>query len=242
MLITKEQKSFCYPQAIEVEQEYSTLKHLGMTMKGGFVLELHGALYTRLSKRIDSGIDELQNDVFRGGIVRSWENGRTQVFLPGADVDAIFIFTHILHHFYVDGIGLRQVCDWCRLLWSYRESLDRALLERRLRAMGLMSEWQAFAALAVDWLGMPAVEMPLYSVSRRWSRKGDRIMKFVLECGNFGHKRQEMRPKSFLGGKIVSVFRKMSDFGRHTIVFPLDSVKSFFHFVGDGIPLFSEQR
>ena len=89
---------------------------------------------------------------------------------------------------------------------------------------------------------MPAVEMPQYSVSRRWSRKGDRILKFVLECGNFGHNRQKMRPKSFLGGKIVSVFRKMRNFGRHARVFPLDSVNFFFHFVGDGIRLASEQR
>ena len=234
-------KDLLLPQAVNAEQEYSTFKHLGMTMKGGFVVELHGALYTRLSKRIDSGIDALQHDLFCGGNVRSWENGYTHVFLPGADVDAIFVFTHILHHFYVEGIGLRQICDWCRLLWTYRETLDRALLERRLRAMGLMSEWQAFAALAVDWLGMPAEAMPLYSVLRRWSRKGNSIMKFVLECGNFGHNRQKTRAKSFLGGKVASVWRKMRDFGRHARVFPLDSVKFFFHFVGDGIRLASEQ-
>lgn len=233
-------KTLLLPQAVEVEQEYSTFKHLGMTMKGGFVVELHGSLYTRLSKRIDNGIDALQNDVFCNGNVRSWQNGNTQVFLPDEDIDVIFVFTHILHHYFVEGIGLRQICDWCRLLWTYRETLDRVLLERRLRAMGLMSEWQTFAALAVDWLGMPAEAMPFYD--SRFRVKDERIMKFVLECGNFGHKRQKMRPKSFLGGKIVSAFRKMRDFGRHARVFPLDSVKFFFYFVGDGIRLASEQR
>lgn len=233
-------KDLLLPQAVNAEQEYSTFKHLGMTMKGGFVVELHGALYTRLSKRIDSGIDALQHDLFCGGNVRSWENGYTHVFLPGADVDAIFVFTHILHHFYVEGIGLRQICDWCRVLWTYRETLDRALMERRLRAMGLMSEWQAFAALAVDWLGMPVEAMPLYD--SRFRVKGDRIMKFVLECGNFGHNRQKMRAESFFGGKVTSVWRKMRDFGRHMRVFPWDSVRFFFHFVGDGIRLASEQR
>ena len=238
----KRTKTLLLPQAVIVEQEYSTFKHLGMTMKGGFVVELHGSLYTRLSKRIDNGIDTLQNDVFCNGNVRSWQNGNTQVFLPSEDIDVIFVFTHILHHYFIEGIGLRQICDWCRLLWTFRDKLDRKTLSLRLENMGLMSEWQAFAALAVDWLGMPAESKPLYSVSRRWSRKGDRIMDFVLECGNFGHKRLKMRPKSFLGGKIVSAFRKMRDFGRHARVFPLDSVKFFFHFIGDGFRLASEQK
>ena len=34
--------------------------------------------------------------------------------------------------------------------------------------MGLMSEWKAFAAVAVDWLGMPVEAIPLYSSNRKW--------------------------------------------------------------------------
>jgi hypothetical protein len=213
-----------------------------MTMKGGFVVELHGALYSRLSKRIDRGIEALQNDVFYYGNVRNWKNGNTCVYLPGVDNDVIFVFTHILHHFYVEGIGLRQFCDWCRLLWTYRDTLDRKGLRFRLETMGLMSEWQAFAALAVDWLGMPAEAMPLYSSDKKWSSKAERIIAYVLECGNFGHNRQRLLPNSFLGGKIVSVWRKMKDFGRHARVFPLDSLKFFLHFIGDGIKLAYEQK
>ena len=126
-------KQFMLPQAAEVEQEYSTFKHTGMTLKNGFVVELHGSLYSRLSKRIDRGIDALQKDVFCGCNVRSWEDGKTQVFLPGVDEDVMFVFTHILHHYYVEGIGLRQICDWCRLLWTYKDSLNRGLLESRVR-------------------------------------------------------------------------------------------------------------
>ena len=105
-----------------------------------------------------------------------------------------------------------------------------------------MSEWQAFAAFAVDWFGMPVEAMPFYSADRKWSRKAERIIEFVLECGNFGNNRQKSLPKSFIGGKIVSVWRKVQDFGRHARVFPLDSLKFFFHFLGDGIQLASEQR
>lgn len=224
-------KGFLLPQAADVEQEYSTFKHLGMTMKGGFVVELHGALYTRLSKRMDKGIDALQNDIFCDGNVRSWQNGNTQIFLPGADDDVIFVFTHILHHFYVEGVGLRQICDWCRLLWTYHDKLNVKLLEDRLKRMGLMSEWCAFASLAVDWLGMPIEGMPLYSPNKKWTRKAEKIIEFVLESGNFGHNRERR------AGKLNSVWRKIKDFTRHSRVFPLDSLKFFCHFFVDGIKL-----
>ena len=101
--------------------------------------------------------------------------------------------------------------------------------------MGLLNEWKAFAALSVEYLGTPVEAMPLYSYDKKWSRKAERIMEFVLECGNFGHNRQRKRPQGFLAGKISSVWRKAKDFGRHARVFPLDSGRFFFHFVGDGI-------
>lgn len=234
-------KDILIPLALNVEQEYSTFKHLGMIMNGGFEVELHGALYTRLSKRIDKGIDAIQEDVLCFGNVRSWQNGGTKIFLPGIDDDVVFVFTHILHHFFVEGIGLRQICDWCRLLWTYQDTLDRKTLSFRLDTMGIMSEWRVFAAVAVDWLGMPVETMPLYSNEKKWSRKAEKIIEYVLECGNFGHKRQRMKTKSFVGGKVISVWRKMRDFGRHTRVFPMDSVRFFFHFLRDGVKLASSQ-
>ena len=66
------------------------------------------------------------------------------------------MFTHILQHFYKGGIGLRQICDWCRLLWMYRTELDLAKLEGRLRRAGLMTAWKAFGAFSVEYLGMDA--------------------------------------------------------------------------------------
>lgn len=222
-------KQVLLPFAVSVEDEYKTFKHLGMTMQGGFVVELHGTLHSRLSMRIDRVIDEAQRDVFYGGNVRSWNNNGTTVFLPAPDDDIIFVFTHILHHYYIEGIGLRQICDWCRLLWKYRSEIDVKLLEQRISKAGLMSEWKAFAALAVDWLGMSVEAMPLYSSEKKWSRKANRIIAFVLECGNFGHKRQAA------SGKFLSSWLKTKDFARHALVFPCDSVKFYFHFLGDGI-------
>lgn len=213
--------------ATDVEQEYTHFKHQGMTIDG-WVVELHGTLHSRLSARVDKVVDEVQGDVFYGGKVRSWQNGGAQVFLPAPDEDVIFVFTHILHHFFFEGIGLRQICDWCRLLWTYRDKLDVRLLELRLQKAGLMSEWKVFAAFAVNWLGMPAESMPLYDMDKKWKRKAERICRFVLEVGNFGHKqRRDYSGMSYLKRKFVSFWGRLKDMLRHFWIFPLDSIRFF---------------
>jgi hypothetical protein len=224
-------KELLCPLAADVETEYTHFKHQGMNIDG-WVVELHGTLHSRLSKRVDRLIDEVQKDVFYGGNVRSWDNSGTQVFLPSPDNDVIFVFTHILHHFFFEGIGLRQICDWCRLLWTYKDSLNHKLLESRIRKMSLMSEWKAFAAFVVKWLGMPVEAMPLFedidNHNVNLDKKADKICKFVLEVGNFGHKqRRDYSGMSYLKRKFVSVWGRLSDMLRHFQLFPKDSIVFF---------------
>ncbi len=225
-------KELLCPLATDVETEYTHFKHQGVTIDG-WVVELHGTLHSRLSKRVDRLIDEMQKDVFYGGNVRSWDNSGTQVFLPSPDYDVIFVFTHILHHFFFEGIGLRQICDWCRLLWTYNDSLNHKLLESRIKKMGLMSEWKAFGALAIEYLGFPKDSMPLLDSSnvqefKKFKWKADKICKFVLEVGNFGHKqRRDYSGMSYLRRKFVSVWGRLSDMLRHFQLFPKDSIVFF---------------
>ena len=180
---------FLTEKASSVDEENPYNRHLAMTIDGWSV-ELHGTLRGSIM-RIDRVIDDVQNDVFCGGNVRSWDNGGTQVFLPSPDNDVIFVFTHILQHFFFEGIGLRQICDWCRLLYTYNESLNHKLLESRLLKAGIMTEWKAFGAFAVEYLGMPVEAMPFLESSKvqKFKRKADRIFEFVMESGNFGHNR-----------------------------------------------------
>ena len=209
-----------------IDEEIQHKRHIAMTIDGWSV-ELHGTLRTGLWRRLDKVIDEVHEAVFKGGSVRSWQNGGTQVFLPGVNEDVFFVFSHILQHFYKEGIGLRQICDWCRLLWTYRESLNHGLLESRIRKAGIMTEWKAFATLAVRYLGMPAEAMPLYSDDKKWSRKADKVMGFILETGNFGHNRDYSyyQKYPYVVFKAISLWRHIKDFGRYFVIFPLDAIK-----------------
>lgn len=223
-------KSFLSPLADHVDSESKEVKHLGMTM-GEWLVELHGTMHTSISRRMNKGIDAVQNDCFYGGNVRSWNNNGTTVFLPSPDNDVIFVFTHILEHFFVEGVGLRQVCDWCRLLWTYRTELDLQLLESRIRRMGLVRVWKSFGSMAVDELGMPKGAMPM--CDSRYKVKGQRVLKRILKSGNMGHNNDlSYRAKySGLTYKLVALWRRIKDFAGFTRIFPIDAPKFFVHYV-----------
>lgn len=178
-------KDFLIPLSSESKPERKYSKELGLYIDS-WLVELHGTLRTGLSSRIDNVIDETQRDVFYGGNVRLWMCGKCQGFLPGVNNDVFFVFTHFIKHFYKEGgVSIRQLCDWCRLLWKYRDKVDARQLELRIKKAGLMSEWGAFAAVAVNCLGMPIEAMPLYDTSKKWSRKADKILAFILKGGEW---------------------------------------------------------
>lgn len=212
--------------ATSVGENKPRIKHMALTIDA-WEVELHGTLHSQLWRRLDKAVDASQNAVFFDGKVRSWMNGGTQIFLPKADEDIIFIFSHILQHFFSEGIGLRQVCDWCRLLWTYKDSLDKDLLYYRIKKAGAVSEWKAFASFAVKYLGMPPEAIPFYTNHKKWERKSVQILYFILETGNFGHNRDYSyyRQYPFLVYKAISFLRHTGDSIRYFAIFPWDSVK-----------------
>ena len=224
-------KNFLIPLSKYIDKEHIETKHSALTIDF-WEVELHGTLKTCLWRCLDRGLDEVNRSVFYGGKVRSWMNDRTQVFLPGSNEDVIIIFTHILQHFFMGGIGLRQVCDWCRLLWTYNNELDYRLLNERLCQMGIMSEWKAFSALAVDYLGMRPDDIPYYSPKGRWSKKADRVLSYIIETGNFGHNRDISYQSKYppVIRKVVTFWRQAVDSFRLMGIFPLDALRSLFNY------------
>ena len=178
------------PLATEKVQDAKYTKSYGLMIDGWFV-ELHGTLRNSLSSRMDKVIDEVQEDTFRNGNIRVWHSGGKDILMPNADNDLFLLFTHFVRHFYKGGFTIRQLCDWCRLLWTYKDSLNLKLLKTRLKKAGLMDEWRAFAALAVDWLGMLPEAMPMYDDNIRWHKKGEKMIEYILN-GTHGKMRDTL--------------------------------------------------
>ena len=212
-------------EADEVEDEIISRLHQGYRF-GPWMVELHGTLRTGLWDSLDNVVNHIQNHALTSSNLRYWYNSDSPILLPPIDDDVLIIFTHIVQHFYKRGIGLRQICDWCRLLWTFKGSINEVLLEERLREMRLITEWKSFGALAVDYLGVPVEAIPFYSFNRRWSRKAKRIFSFVLETGSFGHNRDNSyhNKHSFITRKMISFFRSTRDSISIFCIFPKDSI------------------
>lgn len=225
-------KSFLAQRASRVEKEDESCLHLGMNIDS-WVVELHGTMRTVFSSRIDRTIDSVQSDIFDNGGIRVWRDNDVDIILPNPDNDIILIFTHFLHHFYVGGIGLRQICDWCRLLWTYRDAIDRELLGRRLRDMGLMSEWKAFATFAVEQLGTPKDAMPFFPDDARYRRKAEHVCGLILESGNFGHNKDSSYRSKYpkMIGYVITFWRRFGEFLRLSAIFPRNAPRFFVAYV-----------
>ena len=242
--------AYLQPLASSVEKDMDG--HRGMTIDG-WVVELHNSLHCGLSEKLDRALDRIKQETFHDGKVRSWTNGKVSVFMLSRENEILYGFNHFLKHFYKGGLGLRQICDWCRLLWTYRESLNHGLLELRIKEMGLMSEWKAFGAFAVEYLGLPFEALPLFLKFRdesvecrgrlkvkelkKYERKANRILDFVMMAGNFGHNRDMSYYSKYpyLIRKFFSMRMRMVDLIRHSRIFPLDSLKFFPKIISDGV-------
>lgn len=225
---TKAKKFLCRYGVVESEDVRKL--HLAMLVDS-WLVELHGNMPFDLSKRVDRVVDEVLSEIYRHGAVRVWKNDETDVPLPKADNDLIVVFTHFLHHFFIEGVGLRQISDWCRLLWTFRKEIDKNLLEKRLKRMGLMAEWKVFAAMTVEYLGMPEDVMPFYDP--KFKAKGTLVLLRLLRSGNFG-KNNDLSYRSLYVGmryNIVSFWRRFIDFFSLIPVFPVDAMRFFFTYV-----------
>jgi hypothetical protein len=103
--------------------------------------------------------------------------------------------------------------------------------------MRLMTEWKAFAAFAVDYLGIPTAAMPFYDCSACWKWKARRISGFVLRVGNFGHNRDSgiYTKYPYLVYKTISFGRHIGDFFEQCFIFPLDSLRAFVRMITGGM-------
>lgn len=224
-------KTLLLPLATVIDPEEKRILHQGMTI-GSWIVELHGKLHGGILAKVDKGLDEIQQSLIYEGNVRLWKNGETQVFLPDVDSDVVYVFSHILQHYYkVEGVRLRQICDWCRLLWTYRLNIDKPLLEKRIKAMGIIKEWKTFAALVVKYLGMPEKAMPLYESSNLWANKAEILLTKLLKTGVINGNNDNCRIKR----KLKTYFSVTKWCADTILLFPNNTVRVWWSVTINGI-------
>jgi len=215
-----------------IEPERVIAKHIGYTVDQ-WIVELHAPAPESLKRPIYEVMKDVWKSIFNMGNVRVWDNDGVPVYLPSPDNDVIIIFSHFLGHFCFGGIGLRQICDLCRLLWFYRDEIDHKLLQKRLQKMGLMTEWKVFSSLMVNWLGMPKEAMPFYTDSSCYKRKASRVCARILRSGNLGvnvdDSYRSRQPQWY--ANLITFWRRTGEFFGLMTMFPLDAPRFFWNYL-----------
>lgn len=103
--------------------------------------------------------------------------------------NAVYVFEHILFHLIMDGVGLRQFCDWAISLHQNKENIDKDLLIKHLEGVRLKKAYSGLGAVLTDYLGLPEESFPL-PISDKDHKKAASLFKNLIEWGNFGHNLQ----------------------------------------------------
>lgn len=163
----------------------------------GIEVEIHRLTSWPNDNELDAIYDPYSEKGMAIGSNAMMING-VNVWLPADTFNALFVFQHAWKHFTYGGIGFRQLCDWAMLLHAKRDSINRDELADILRRLRLMDGWQVFGCIAVDWLGLPADEMPFYDAKFR--KRAKRAVGMILKEGNFGHEWSLVIKRSQLTG------------------------------------------
>ena len=108
------------------------------------------------------------------------EKGR--ICVPTRDFNLIFQLSHIMSHFFLGGIGLRQLIDYFYLLKHDFTELERKEYVENLKRFGMMK----FAA-SVMWFMKEILGLEeRYILVKPYERGGRLIYEEIMSTGNFG--------------------------------------------------------
>lgn len=118
---------------IVVNRDY--YKNSSFTLKGlhvenhRFCTQIRGSKRTKRLERI------LEAMLFLEG---TEQIGDTNMEVPCAMFNALFLTEHAKNHFLREGISLRHICDWMMFKRKYAEDVDWELFEETVRDFGLL--------------------------------------------------------------------------------------------------------
>ena len=121
--------------------------------------------------------------------VVSLPDGIGEIAIPTTAFNVIYQLTHLYHHFFDEGIGIRQIIDYYYVVISdyllviNDESLGiRDTLQRELKHLGLWKFARAVMYVLHEALGLPEEKM----IAPIDEKRGKLLLSEILNGGNFG--------------------------------------------------------
>lgn len=143
------------------------------------------------------------------------------VFLPGPNLNALFVARHAAIHFASGELVLRQMLDWALLIRKLEKRLDWTVFWKDVDMMGMKDFVLVMVKIAVKYFGL---ERDCFHLPEGW-RSDDRMAEKVLEDTLAGKK--ELAPKGFVSYLGWMLRRWWKSRWKHRIVYT-DSLWSTF--------------
>lgn len=135
-------------------------------------------------RKYDDRLSEMVEQVVRtDSFERMRIAGEIYLTLP-SELNAVYIFQHIMHHFAYLGISFRQISDWLFYLEHHHEQMNIELFVKYAEALDLLQPMKIFARMAVDYLGIGAEIFP-FAISED-KALAEVVLREILSGGNFG--------------------------------------------------------
>lgn len=147
-------------------------------------------------------------------------DGIGQIAVPTATFNAIYQLSHLQHHFFYEGVGMRQLVDYyfvlantdypvrtdSSLFGDGGPGTDKAALQQELKWLGLWKFAGAVMWVLHEVLGLDESKM----IAPMDEKRGKLLLDGILEGGNFGqHSKEKHFGRGTLGHNIQRLRRDM---------------------------------
>ena len=187
------------------------LQHLETSLNGVpvelhfFPCSMNNPLYhARLQKWFKRNADLQCSNVV------SLPDGIGEIAIPTAAFNVVYQLTHLYHHFFDEGIGMRQIIDYYYVLVKSEERRVKNLtaLQRELKYIGLWKFVGAVMYVMHETLGLSEEKM----IAPMDVKRGELLLSEIMNGGNFGQhftKYGHFTPQGMAKKYFLKIWRNM---------------------------------
>ena len=114
--------------------------------------------------------------------VVSLPDGIGEIAIPTTAFNVIYQLTHLYHHFFDEGIGMRQIIDYYYVVNNEELLVIRDTLQKELKHLGLWKFAKAVMYVLHEALGLSEEKM----IAPMDEKRGKLLLAEILNGGNFG--------------------------------------------------------
>lgn len=185
----------------------------------GFEVEQHRRIVQLRNPFIQSFVEDFVHEELKRPISRTF--GHTSVEIPSNLLNIVQVNAHILKHQVTYGIGLRQLCDACRLYFSYGKRLDHDRLREVYAKLGMLKWAHLLHRMLVDLFHLPEEYLPFPIIPYKGA---EWMTDHILRTGNFGFFDPLHPDQNNPGGRVDRQERLFENFRRFLGVAPMEAL------------------